>query len=641
MSLSKQFYIGLIAVLTIVFIGILWVNIVNTSQFINKQLQSHAQDTATSLGLSIKPFIGSKEDLPMIDGMINAIFDSGYYQTVTLKDNTGTIILAKHNPMIFDDVPSWFVDIFPLHPPMASTEIFDGWVKPKTLHIISNPGFAYVQLWQSAIKSSLFIAMMFIITATLLSLLLKTITDPIKKAAEQASEICEGNFVQVDDIPKPIELNLFVNAMNRMSSILENMFKDLSSQTQKYQKFAYTDELTGLNNRRAFTNYFESALANHEYEQTGYCFIIRLSNLDQINKSLGYIAGDDYVKSAAVILNKFVHTEIDQEAYRLGGADLALVLPSATKVECTKIANNLIAEFELARTQQHNARFAHIGVAQYSNDNSLNQILASADTALIKSQSTDQGWYLAEHSSGVHGNNNWKVELEKILTSDKLTLVGQTIQSHEQQLLYQEIYARFTQDETDEKVNMAQLMATAERLNMTTQVDKLIIEAAFDYLSKTPSNIAINLGTASVASLEFRTWLISKLDNYKPSLNQLTFEVSEKALSYQYESLIAFVKELKRSGCKVTLEHFGATASSFSHLMELKPDYVKIDGAFSLKIGDSDENQLFVQSLVNIAHSLNIKVISELIESEAQVTKLKAMSVDYFQGYYISKPEPL
>ena len=239
MSLSKQLYLGLTLVLALVFVSTLWINVDNTRSYINNQLASHAKDTATSLGLSIKPFIGNPDDLTMVEGMINAIFDSGYYQKFSLTDNKGIIILEKSNPISFDSVPDWFIKLFPLIPPEASTEIHDGWVQPKSLHITSHPGLGYEQLWQSSIKSSWMILGLFIIAGTLVSFILKTITSPIKKAAQQANEICQGNFVQVSDIPKPIELSLFVNAMNRMSRTLQNMFNELTKQTEKYQKVAY------------------------------------------------------------------------------------------------------------------------------------------------------------------------------------------------------------------------------------------------------------------------------------------------------------------------------------------------------------------------------------------------------------------
>jgi EAL domain-containing protein (putative c-di-GMP-specific phosphodiesterase class I) len=74
--------------------------------------------------------------------------------------------------------------------------------------------------------------------------------------------------------------------------------------------------------------------------------------------------------------------------------------------------------------------------------------------------------------------------------------------------------------------------------------------------------------------------------------------------------------------------------------MAIQPENVKIDGCYSQNIQSSTENQQFVQSLVNIAHSLNINVIAELVENKEQLLQLQSLFVDNFQGYYIEKPKP-
>jgi len=648
MSLSKQLYLGLTLVLMLVFVSSLWINVDNTRHYINSQLASHAQDTATSLGLSIKPFIGNAEDFPMVDGMVSAIFDSGYYQKMTLKSNKGEVLLEKTNPMAFDNVPAWFVSLFPLTPPQASTEIHDGWVKPKTLHIVSHPGFGYEQLWQSALKSSWMILGLFLLAGTLVSLILKTITGPIKKAAQQADEICQGNFIQVSDIPKPIELNLFVNAMNRMSRILQNLFNELSQQTETYQRVAYVDELTSLSNRRAFNNQFESLLANQEKGVAGFLMIIRLSSLDRINKEEGYTAGDEYVKSAVAIINRVLKyaNALSNNAYRLAGADFAIVLPDLDKESCHHIASELMSRFTQAAYQtateidsngQLNS-FAHLGITDFSATDTLADILIQADNALVEALSTKQGWQFSSNVALQQGNSIWKSELEQQLVNGQVAFVSQAIKNGKGEELYQELYARFTHTTEQTVIPMGQLMAVAKRLNLAQRFDELVIEQALIKAKQRQLPIAINLSPSSLGQQSFSQWLLNKLMADKRLCQLLTFEISEQSLIQYANNVCSLSQELKALGCKITLEHFGASTSSFTHLMKIKPEFVKVDGSYSQDIVNSQENQLFVQSLVNIAHSLHIKVIAELVENVEQQTQLSSLFVDYFQGYFIDKP---
>ena len=641
MSLSKQLYLGLILILSLMFVGSLWINVNNTRDYINNQLASHAQDTATSLGLSIKPFIGNPDDLPMVDGMIKAIFDSGYYQQVVLKDNQGQIILEKNNPLTLDAVPNWFIKLFTLAPPQASTEIHEGWTKPKILLITSHPGFGYQQLWRSAVKSTGMILGLFLLAGSLMHLVLKTITNPIKKAVQQADEICQGNFVQVDEIPKPKELNLFVNAMNRMSKILQNMFNELTQQAEIYRQFAYVDELTNFANRRAFNNQFRSLLADQEQAGSGYLLIIRMSSLNEINQTVGYSGGDDYIKQAAMIIDQHVNSDTlarSHQSYRIGGSDFAILLTHIDKSECQKVVAELIASFNNASTEEYLNGFAHIGISDYSLNSQMPQILDQADSALTMAMTDKNRWQFADSLAITQSNRLWQKQLKQLLKQQKVMFVAQAIKDKDATVLYRELYGRFNHSEFNTPIPMAQLMQVAERLHLADQFDRLVIRSALSLVSQKDVPVALNLSPISLGSMVFCDWLISQLCINKGNCEKLVFEFSERSLAHHADNVCDMAHRLKGLGCKITLEHFGASTSSFVHLLKIKPNYVKIDGGYCQQLDDSTENQQFVQSLVNIAHSLQIGVIAELVETPEQLSQLQSLFVDYFQGFSIEKP---
>ena len=93
MSLTKQFSLGFLFVLLLVFVGTIYINVNSTRDYIESQLSSHSQDTATSLGLSISPYVADENSLPIVETMVNAIFDSGYYQSITLFSTEGNALV--------------------------------------------------------------------------------------------------------------------------------------------------------------------------------------------------------------------------------------------------------------------------------------------------------------------------------------------------------------------------------------------------------------------------------------------------------------------------------------------------------------------------------------------------------------------
>jgi EAL domain-containing protein (putative c-di-GMP-specific phosphodiesterase class I) len=145
----------------------------------------------------------------------------------------------------------------------------------------------------------------------------------------------------------------------------------------------------------------------------------------------------------------------------------------------------------------------------------------------------------------------------------------------------------------------------------------------------------------SLFDTEFQSWFINQLSNKPDVCARLTIEIPERALVNDETMLPVFISMVKDLGVKVTIEHFGAQLAGLRHLKNLKPDYLKIDGRFIRDIANESDNQLFVSSLISIAHGLNIKIIAETIESNEEYEWLKTAGVDFFQGYYLSAPKIL
>ena len=639
MSLSKQLYLGLASVLLLVFAATLWINVASTKDFISQQLTVHAQDAATSLGHTIQSDSEAANDPELYQAIaevrINVIFDSGYYQYIRLTDQQSKLLYQLENPSTDESIPAWFTAMFPIQTPTGSTEFLINWQSPRTITLATHPGYAYQQLWTSAKAISMMVFGLFLLTGGLVFWLLNTITKPIHRAAKQADEICQGNFIQVTDIPKPRELSLFVNAMNRMSYILKNMFAELSQQSEKYRQFAFVDELTQLPNRRAFNNQLSALFTAQEASSEGHLLIIHLTGLSDVNKSLGYAAGDEYVKQAASIATKI--TDESQTLFRISGSDLAVIAKGTNQAEIQQLAEQLTEYFSQAPSRHNVSAFAHIGVSAINSNGSATDVLAAADSALKEAKTNANGWALAQDMVIPQENLDWQAYIQQLLAEETLDLVFQPICDNAKNTSQLEVFARLS--DANREVSMAQLFLVAEKYQLTTELDKLIIEQGLKAAQQSDLTLALNISRASLRNDEFINWLLAKLTAHPQLCGALCFEISEQSLQANAPRIIELIKALKQLGCAITLEHFGATTQSFSFLMQIKPDNVKIDGSYTQQLALSNENQLFVQSLINIAHNLNIKVIAELIETQQQLDILQSLFCDYYQGYFVGKPE--
>jgi diguanylate cyclase (GGDEF)-like protein len=642
MPLSRQLGLSILLVLLCVFIGTLWINVNNTRDFIAEQLASHSQDTATSLGLSIAPYLGSEEDVPIVDTMMNAIFDRGYYLSMILKDLDGKIILEKNNPEQLETVPDWFINMFPLLPPVSQTEINTGWNIAGTLSVVSHPGTGYQQLWNNTKQSLSMIAAIFILAILLVFLLVKVITTPILAVVEQAKAISLRKFDLVEKIPRTPELRDFVIALNSMSAILSKIFEQLTDQAQRYRQFAYTDGLTGVGNRRAFTLALDNVLADAELQASGYLLLVRLSSLSQVNKEFGAASGDAYITSVCNILNNQACTpDTELSVFRVNGADFALLLEDTDPLHCQQLASLFVKHFGDIEKSEFSMGTAHVGISRFSYGDKKGWVLEQADSALASAESMEQKWQMASNLDIIQSNSAWRDQLLSLVQYGRVDFVAQPINNWSKETVYCEWFGRFSLPGATEHIPMAQLVPASIRLDYAQQLDEMVIKTAFIELKNNSHHIGLNLSRTSLANSKFRQWLLDNLPSDSTLCARLVIEIPEKALVNQLSGLDKLVDALKLKGVRITVERFGAQLAAVTHLRKIRPDFLKIDGRFTRNINKEPDNQLFVQSLVNIAHGLNIKVIAEVVETKEEAQCLQSLFVDYIQGYYLSPPKPV
>ncbi len=639
MSLSTQLKLSVLTILIIVFVSSMWINVSGTRGFVEAQLSSHSQDTATSLGLSIAPFIGNEGDLPIIDAMINAIFDRGYYQQISLYDGQQKLLLQKSNPESLEQVPDWFRNLFSLSPPLNQTEINDGWQIAGKLTVTSHPGIGYQKLWLSAVQSFWMTLGLFILASLMVFFLLRIVTRPIKDVVSQAEKISHGHFVPVEVIPKTRELRTFVTAMNTMSSVLGKMFRELSAQAERYRKFAYVDNLTGLSNRRAFELNLKQLLTDEEKHAEGYLFIIRLSSLTDINQTCGADDANQYiVEISSQIIARLDKKAISHRLYRISGADMGLIIENIDGTVASELCTELSQMFGQLIKPHYSQGTAHLGASHFELNDTFSGLIEKADSALVVAKTLTQGWQLAEKLDVKQSNSEWRTQLEQVLAGNKVTFVKQAIKSLTGNTQYHECYARFYMPNEEKPIPTGQLIPASERLNYVQAIDRLVISSALEKLHDQPADIGINVSRSSIADDNFCSWLVSQLQSNRLVCKHLAFEVNEHCLHDPSGNLLAVRNAIKESGARLTIEHFGTSSSAFSYLNKIKPDYIKLDSGFIRDIDQHQDNQFFVQALVNIAHGLNIQVIAEQVETALEANALQNLHVDCLQGYFIGKP---
>lgn len=181
-----------------------------------------------------------------------------------------------------------------------------------------------------------------------------------------------------------------------------------------------------------------------------------------------------------------------------------------------------------------------------------------------------------------------------------------------------------------------------EDIGMAPDFDIAVCERAINYLlyksQAHRTKFAINLSGQSMQNEQFFKTLYAKLLLHKELANRLIFEITESTMMQDLDMVNYFIQALQGDGYEVCLDDFGAGSASFQYLHRLNVNYVKIDGAYTRRILTSERDTVMVKNLAQLCRDLNIKVIAEMVEEQAQADRLRNLGIQFGQGYYFGKP---
>lgn len=649
MTLYRQLLTFTFALFFILFTCTWIIKLQSTRTFLEDQLESHAQDTATSLGLSISSYI-VENDMAMVDTMINAVFDRGYYRTILLTDLDNTKIIERTLDVTITDVPSWFIRTIPLKIPGASTLITAGWKQMGSLYVESHPGYAYKTLWEATFNMTKVFGITGIFALTLGAIGLRLLLRPLQRIEQQAEELCNKHYTFQTKLPRTRELRRVVVAMNSMTDKVKQMFNEQAQIADRLRKNAYSDIVTGLGNRRYLQGQVTARMDKHEPTVKGAFLLAQVHNMLELNQEKGYQHGDQLLQAIAGSIRESTKYLKNSVLARISGGTFAVFLPAATEEDARQVASAIAKGFSNLATEDigYPDNIGHVGGVSYDQATSLNLLLSEAGRILNSAQIQGPNVWIVEPltldpTKIPRGEQEWKQILDQALSNKAITLFSQSVvmSCNLQQLMHIEILSRISLT-TDQDLNASLFIPMAERLRRISSIDRIVLEKAMqiDITNSHTTELAINISTSSLADPSFTSWLLSSLKKMPPGTPKIIFEFAEFNATQELDLLQNFAKEAKAMGHFIGLDHFGQSFANFGYLKSLQPKYVKIDRAFTdeLKTENSDSH-FFIGSLASVAHSLDILVIAEGVETEQQYQTLRELNIDGIQGYYIDKPK--
>jgi EAL domain-containing protein (putative c-di-GMP-specific phosphodiesterase class I) len=184
-----------------------------------------------------------------------------------------------------------------------------------------------------------------------------------------------------------------------------------------------------------------------------------------------------------------------------------------------------------------------------------------------------------------------------------------------------------------------QMMPTIDRWVISTVVE--LLRPHRELLSSAPVCFTINFSGQSLHDEEFADYVIRSIETSRINPAVFCFELTESAAVASINDAEKLMQRLRKLGCGVALDDFGTGLSSLSYLRSMPVSMLKIDGSFVRDILRDERAESMVRAIAQLAHAMNITTVAEYVETEEIRTRIRALGVDYGQGFAIARPVPV
>lgn len=431
------------------------------------------------------------------------------------------------------------------------------------------------------------------------------------------------------------------------------IFSDLSSQQQvrkRLHHLAYYDALTDLPNRELFRDRLLNGIANAKRERKQLALLfLDLDRFKIINDTLGHPLGDDLLKVVAEILKQSVR-DSDTVA-RLGGDEFTIILNSIAHTDdAVAVAKSIINKLTKPLLLGQHRLFVStsIGISVYPDDgDNPDTLLKHADIAMYQAKNSDHNVFkFFETSMGEAINERLSLEneLRNALHNDALQLAYQPkFDISTGRIIGMEALLRW--QKLDKKwVSPALLISIAEESNLMLSLGEWVLRKACRQAKiwvdsgQRDFRMAINLSGCQVSNGCFVDLVKDILNQTGLDPNYIELELTETTLMGKELHVNKMLKSLQRMGIQLSVDDFGTGYSSLAYLQHFAINRLKIDQSFIANIMTNNNDAEIVASIINLAHSLNLKVVAEGVENKKQLDYLRQRSCDEVQGFFTGRP---
>jgi diguanylate cyclase (GGDEF)-like protein/PAS domain S-box-containing protein len=493
----------------------------------------------------------------------------------------------------------------------------------------------------------------------------RALGDPVARCLEEARPVDLGRRAllvsRTSGEEHSVELRASpIRAVGRRlagCAVVMHDVSELRGLTRQMSYQASHDPLTGLANRREFERRLDEALKNARSGGSHHvlCYL-DLDRFKAVNDTSGHMAGDSMLREIAGLLKEQIR-DSDVVA-RIGGDEFGMVLIGCPLDKACQIADDACAAIRDYRFVWRDRIFSvgvSVGLVEIGVESgSIEDMLSAADSACYVAKQQGRGRvhvYSArdEAVARQRGEIAWLQRLQAALRENRFEIQTQPIVAvggRPDTGPAFEVLLRM-RDADGRVAHPIEFMQAAERYQLMPSIDRWVIQHTFAAIGagllKLPKgrSIALNVSAQTLADPEFLEYVVECLDRSGVQPAQVCFELPEAAVSANVAHAERFIAVLHGLGCQFALDDFGSGLGSFANLKQLSMDYLKIDGSFIRGLATDEVSIAMVTAMIDMARGLGVKVVAEQVESEQVFEMVRALKVDFVQGFAVGRPVPL
>ncbi len=411
--------------------------------------------------------------------------------------------------------------------------------------------------------------------------------------------------------------------------LLDNTAK-VSAQ-EEIKRLNYTDILTELPNRQKIQ---QDLLKKKPHA----CIVFNIDKFREINDLFGVKAADSILKQVAQWFG-----DMHINAYRIGGDEFAVLLYEHIDFEEIELLlREWLAHFAATPffiAQEPMPVRMTVGVAIGGT-----KLLTHADIALHHAKEKRLSYALYKEEANIEEIYRTNIAMAKnihqALLQNRLICHYQPIVDFQTNEIskYETLVRLVNEDGTI--VPPLHFLPIAKKTKLYAQITRTVVRQACETFKNRTEEFSINLSIDDIEDATTVQEIISRLIKTKTA-SRAVFEILESEGIENYSAVEQFITQVKALGAKIAIDDFGSGYSNFEHILRLDVDYIKIDGALIREVATKKNNDIIIETIVDFAHKIGAKVVAEYVSDAKIYDIIKAMGVEYSQGYFTGKPEAL